>query len=209
MDNRIFLQRYRLSRGRNGQPVELHRTPTSVTYRAQEIETGREVALERVTADISNPGLRELLESEATTARQIRHINIPRLYDFGFDQDELIYVTEYFDGHTAAASLAAQGPLHPAAVFQIALQVVAAMDAMAFHSIHHHALNPDNLVFVADAPSVGDSHPIKVLHWLGVAPLFTETNDPRLDNAARFTSPEQLYTGKVDVRSEIYSLGCT
>ena len=183
--------------------------PTSVTFRAQEIESGREVALEQVTADTSNPGLRELLESEAEATRQIKQINIPALYDFGFDRGDLIYVTEYFDGHTATAWVTAQGPLAPAAVLHAALQVVAAMDAMAFHRIHHHALNPDNLIFLAGPMAAADWPAVRILHWLGVAPLFAESGDPRLDHAARFASPEQLYTGKVDIRSEIFSLGCT
>ncbi|MEO5717553.1 MAG: protein kinase [Chthoniobacterales bacterium] len=209
MEKRIFLNKYRLSRGANSLPVELHRTPTSVTYRAQEIETGREVALEHVIADTSNPGLRELLESEAASAREIKQINVPTLYDYGVDEGELIYVTEYFDGHTASAWVAAQGPLATTAVLHVALQVVAAMDAMAFRSIHHHALNPDNMIFVDGPTAESDWPPVRVLHWLGVAPLFAETGNARLDNAAKFASPEQLYTGKVDVRSEIFSLGCT
>ena len=93
--------------------MQLHRTPTSVTYRAQEIETGREVALERVTADIPSGAFREVLESEAAIAQQIHQLNVPALYDFGFDEGELIFVTEYLEGPTAAAWVAARGPLAP------------------------------------------------------------------------------------------------
>lgn len=209
MDNQIYLKRYRLSVGRNGLPVELHRAPTSVTYRAHEIATGREVALERVTADTSAAGFRELLESEAAVAQKISQLNIPTLYDFGFEEGELVFVTEHFDGHTAATWVGARGPLSTAATLRVALQVVAAMDAMAFHRIYHHALNPDNIIFLNAETEVRDWPPLKVLHWLGVAPLFVEAGDPSLDYAARFASPEQLYTARVDVRSEIYSLGCT
>ena len=59
MENRVLLNRYRLSLASNGLPVELNRTPTAVLYRAQEIETGREVALELVTTTISSPGLQD------------------------------------------------------------------------------------------------------------------------------------------------------
>ena len=80
---------------------------------------------------------------------------------------------------------------------------------MAFHRIYHHALNPENIIFLNAPTEAGDWPPIKVLHWLGVAPLFTEVGNADLDYAARFTSPEQLYTGRVDLRSETYALGCT
>ena len=209
MENRVLLKRYRLSLGRNDLPVQLHRTPTSVTYRAQEIGTGREVALERVTADIPTGAFRDVLESEAAIAQQINHLNVPALYDFGFDEGELIFVTEYLEGQTAAAWVAARGPLAPPAVLRVALQIVSAMGAMAFDRIYHHALNPENIIFLNAQTEAGDWPPIKVLHWLGVAPLFTEVGDADLDYAARFTSPEQLYTGRVDLRSEIYALGCT
>ncbi|MDQ3115556.1 MAG: protein kinase, partial [Verrucomicrobiota bacterium] len=156
MDNQIYLKRYRLSVGRNGLPVELHRAPTSVTYRAHEIATGREVALERVTADTSAAGFRELLESEAAVAQKISQLNIPTLYDFGFEEGELVFVTEHFDGHTAATWVGARGPLSTAATLRVALQVVAAMDAMAFHRIYHHALNPDNIIFLNAETEVRD-----------------------------------------------------
>jgi serine/threonine protein kinase len=208
MENRVFFNRYRLSLTGNGLPVELKRTSTAVLYRAQEIETGREVTLELVTTTIS-PGLRQVLEAEATVARGINHINIPKLYDFGFDRDDLVYVNEYCEGPTAAAWVAARGSLPAAAVLHVALQVVETLGAMAFHRIVHHSLNPDNIIFVGNQTTECAWPSIKVLHWLGVAPILGETGDPRLENAARFASPEQLHANVVEVPSEIYSLGAT
>jgi serine/threonine protein kinase len=209
MENRVFLNRYRRSLARNGSPVELNRSPTAIIYRAQEIDTGREVALEVVTTPITNPGLREQLETEAAAAREISHINIPKLYEFGFDRDELVYVTEPCEGHTAAAWVGARGPLPLAAVLRVALQVVDTLKVTAFHHIVHHGLNPDNIIFVEAEASESSWPSIKILHWLGVAPILGETGDPRLDNAARFASPEQLHANVVEVPSEIYSLGAT
>lgn len=209
MDNRIFLERYRLSRGRNGLPVELYRSPAARTYRAQEIETGREVALTLVSPAPNDPALLERLEAEATAAEQINQVNIPRLYNFGRENDELIYVTEYCEGHTAAAWVAARGPLAIGAVLRVALQVVEAMNATAFQRLHHSALNPDNIIFTAGQTVEGDWPPVKVLHWFAPPPDFSETGNDRIDSAIRFAAPEQLESGQVDVRSEIYSLGAT
>jgi serine/threonine protein kinase len=209
MENRVFFNRYRLSLARNGLPVELNRAPTAIIYRAQEIETGREVALEVVTTPITNPGLRQQLETEAAAAREISHINIPKLYEFGFEGDELVYVTEPCEGHTASAWVGARGPLPVAAVLRVALQVVDTLGVTAFHHIVHHSLNPDNIIFAEGGAAQNDWPSIKILHWLGVAPILGETGDPRLDNAARFASPEQLHANVVEVPSEIYSLGAT
>ncbi|CAN5559613.1 hypothetical protein BH18VER2_BH18VER2_11730 [soil metagenome] len=209
MDSRIFLERYRLSRGRNGLPVELYRFPAARTYRAQEVETGREVALTLVSPAPNDPALLERLEAQANAAEQINQVNIPRLYDFGREKDELIYVSEYCEGHTAAAWVAARGPLAIGAVLRVALQMVDAMSATAFQRLHHAALNPDNIIFTAGQTVEGDWPPVKVLHWFAPAPDFSETGDARIDSAVRFAAPEQVQKGEADVRSEIYSLGAT
>ena len=208
MENRIFLRRYRLSLGRNGRPVELHRSPTARAYRAQEIESGREVALGLVAAP-NDTALHERLESEAAAAQEIDQINIPRLYDFGCENDELIYVTEYCEGHTAAAWVAARGPLSIGAALRVALQVVAAMNASAFQRLHHPALNPGNILFLAGQTTEGEWPLVKVLQWFAPAPDFSQMDDEGIDSAARFAAPEQLSEGRVDVRAEIYSLGAT
>ena len=194
MDNRIFLERYRLSRGRNGLPVELYRSPAARTYRAQEIETGREVALTLVSPAPNDPALLERLEAEATAAEQINQVNIPRLYNFGRENDELVYVTEYCEGHTASAWVAARGPLAIGPVLRVALQVVDAMNATAFQRLHHSALNPDNVIFTAGQTVEGDWPPVKVLHWFAPPPDFSETGNDRIDSAIRFAAPEQLQT---------------
>ncbi|MEO7724286.1 MAG: protein kinase [Chthoniobacterales bacterium] len=209
MDNRIFLERYRLSRGRNGLPVELYRSPSARTYRAQEIETGREVALTLVSPAPQDPALLEQLETEALAAEQINQVNIPRLYDFGRENDELVYVTEYCEGHTAAAWVGARGPLSVGPVLRVALQTVDAMNATAFQRLHHSALNPDNIIFIAGQTVEGDWPPIKILQWFAPAPDLSASGDERIDSALRFASPEQVQHGGADVRSEIYSLGAT
>ncbi|MEO6873046.1 MAG: protein kinase [Chthoniobacterales bacterium] len=208
METRIFLDRYRLSLGRDDLPVELHRTPAIVTYRGQDVETGREVALDLVTVDTSEPEMRERLTAEAKRAQEINNIHLLSLYDFGFDRDQMVYVTEYFEGYTAAAWVAARGPLPTAVVLRIALQVTSAIGATAFYRIYHHALNPDNLLFGSGPAAQVGCPQVKVPHWFGVTPPKGRSVSGAPDDAMRYASPEQLSSGLVDVRSEIYSLGC-
>src|SRR5688572_5886649 len=101
------------------------------------------------------------------------------------------------------------------AVLRIALQVVSAMGACAFHKISHHAINPANLMLVPGQTPEGDWPLVKVLHFIGVAPTFTSAEAPvstsvaSFDKTSHYASPEQLQHGTVDFRSEIYSLGAT
>ncbi|MDQ3198049.1 MAG: hypothetical protein M3Q46_02475 [Verrucomicrobiota bacterium] len=132
METKVFLNRYRLSLGRNGLPIELRRTPAGVTYRAHEIASGREAALELIPVSELDPAIVESIQNEASALGQIAHLNFPALYDFGIEEGQLIYATEYCDGPTAKAWVTARGPLAPGAVLRIALQVVDAWERPVF-----------------------------------------------------------------------------
>ena len=211
MENKIFLGKYRIFGDRGGASPEIRRGLGRVTYEAKEIAAGRKVAVELIPAASLRTAVRTHLEAEAFAAKQLRHINLPQLYDFGFEDDQLVYVTEYFDGTTAEAWVAAHGPMSIDAVLRIALQVVSALGAAAFQKIFHHAINPGNLMIVPGQTAEGDWPLVKVLHFVGVAPTFSasDVSTARFDNSAIFASPEQLEHGTVDFRSEIFSLGCT
>lgn len=193
-------------------PRNLAETPgTAAVYRGQEIDSGRDVAVEVIPAFSLKSSVREQLEAEALAAKKIDHINIPALYDFGVEDDHLIYVTEYFDGTSAEEWVNAHGPMPTGAAFRIALQVVGAMGAASFHKISHHAINPSNVILVPGQTPDGDWPLVKVLHFVGVAPAFSSA-DPSValfDRSLHYASPEQLQHGTVDFRSEIYSLGAT
>lgn len=224
MEHKIFLGKYRVAAdelalsgaepaGGGAAAAEQHQT--AVIYRGDEIESGRDVAIEVIPAASYKSVVREELEAEALAARKINHINIPAIYDFGIEDDQLIYVTEYFDGTSAEEWVHQHGPMPTGAVLRIALQVVSAMAACAFHKISHHAINPRNLMLVPGQTPEGDWPLVKVLHFIGVAPTFTSAEAPvsttvaSFDKTSHYASPEQLQHGTVDFRSEIYSLGAT
>lgn len=211
MQNRDFLQRYRLSLGRNGLPVELHRTPTGSTYRGHEIATGREVAIELIPWAASDPAATAQIEAIAAAAEQIDHPNFPKLQAFGIEEGQLVYVTDYFEGHSAEAWVAGRGPLPLGAVLRVAVQVVSALGAANFHRLHHRAINPANIIFVPGQTAEGEWPAIKLLQRFGPPQdVFVAPGDhAQADTAAHFTSPEQRRGGEVDFASAVYSLGCT
>ena len=223
MEHKIFLGKYRVAADEialsgaepAGGVAVTEQTQTAVIYRGEEIESGRDVAIEVIPAGPYKTVVREELDAEALAARKINHVNIPAIYDFGVEDDQLIYVTEYFDGTSAEEWVNQHGPMPTGAVLRIALQVVSAMGACAFHKISHHAINPGNLMLVPGQTPEGDWPLIKVLHFVGVAPTFTSpetavsTSVATFDKSSHYASPEQLQHGIVDFRSEIYSLGAT
>ncbi|MEY2560477.1 MAG: eukaryotic-like serine/threonine-protein kinase [Verrucomicrobiota bacterium] len=218
--NKIFLGKYRVSASEialsNAGPVandpapETHDGP--VVYRAEEIGSGQDVLVEVIPAASLSEVVRGRLEAEAAAAKKLNHINIPALFDFGVEDDQLIYVTEVCDGTSAEEWVNAHGPMPTGAVLRIASQVVSAMGAAAMQKISHHAINPTNLLLVPGQTPEGDWPLVKVLHFVGVAPKFSSETDisvASFDKSSHYASPEQLQHGKVDFRSELYSLGAT
>lgn len=219
MKHKIFLGKYRvaaaeaaLAATEPASDVPVTEQPqATVVYHGEEIDSGRDVAIEQIPAASFKSRVRDELEAEAIAAKKINHINIPAVYDFGVEDDHLIYVTEYLEGTTAEEWVNEHGPMPVAVVMRIALQVVAAMGASAFHRISHHAINPGNLMLVPGQTPEGDWPLVKVMHFVGVAPTIAsaDTSVASFDKGSHYSSPEQLRGSAVDFRSEIYSLGAT
>ena len=221
MEHKIFLGKYRVAADEialaGADPDRVASTAiatestTARLYRGVDMSSSRDVAVEVIPAVAFKHSVRAQLEEEATAARKINHINIPAFYDFGIEEDQLIYVTEYFDGTSAEEWVNEHGPMPTGAVLRIGLQVIGAMGAASFHKISHHAINPANLILVPGQTPEGDWPLVKVLHFVGVAPTFANADIAvaSFDKSTHYASPEQLQKGSVDFRSEIYSLGAT
>ncbi|MGI8482132.1 MAG: serine/threonine protein kinase [Chthoniobacterales bacterium] len=211
MEQKIFLGKYRLRAGADGTPIVLRRTTTGCTYHAEEIGSGRDVAVKLSPSDSLNETVLKQLEAEATAAKQMAHINVPAVYDFGVEDGNAVYVTEYFEGTTVEDWVAEHGPMPVDAVLRVALQILGGLGAAAFQGIVHHAINPSNVMIVPGQTADGGWPLVKLLHLIGVAPKLSTSSvsSAAVDNSANFASPEQLETGAVDFASEIYSLGST
>jgi serine/threonine protein kinase len=209
MDNKIFLGKYRVAAEEIAAVGEIIDRP--LTYEAEEIDSGKKVIAEVIPAEALKKAVRERLEAEAAAAKKLSHVNIPALYDFGVEDDQLVYITENLEGTLAEEWVNAHGPLPVGPVLRIASQVVSALGAAAYHGIAHHAINPTNLVLAPGQTAEGEWPLVKVLHFVGVAPQFTGTDVAvaAFDKSLHYASPEQIKNNTVDFRSEIYSLGAT
>lgn len=209
MDSKIFLRKYRVAAEEMeavGEPGDRPRA-----YEGEEIDSGKTVVVEVVPAGSLKTVAREKLEAEATAARKLTHANIAALHDFGIEDDRLVYVTEICEGTSAEEWVTANGPMPVGPVLRIASQVVSALGAAAFHRIAHRAINPGNLVLVPGQTAEGEWPLVKILHFVGIVPRFSETDAAAIvpEKSLPYASPEQLRDGAVDFRSEIFSLGGT
>jgi serine/threonine protein kinase len=209
MDSKIFLGKYRVEAEKIGEVLEPADSPRA--YEGEEIDSGKKVIVEVIPAGSLKTEVRERLEAEAIAAKALDHVNIPALYDFGVEDDHLVFVREDFEGTLAEDWVNAHGPMPVGPVLRIASQVVSALGAAAFHRIVHHAINPSNLVLVPGQTAEGEWPLVKVLHFVGHAPGFfgTDVDVAAFDKSSHYASPEQIQKGTVDFRSELFSLGCT
>ncbi len=209
MDSKIFLGKYRVAAEEMAAVGEIADSP--LAYKAEEIDSGKKVVVEVVPAGSLKTAVRDRVEAEALAARQLSHVNVPALCDFGVEDNHLIYVTEDFEGTPAEEWVNGHGPMPVGPVLRIASQVLSALGAAAIHQINHHAINPSNLVLVPGQTAEGDWPLVKVLHFVGVAPKTSGTDVAvaAFDKSLHYASPEQIQKGTVDFRSELFSLGAT
>ena len=101
MEYRVFLGKYRVPTTKSAHWWEARRSHLGVIYEAEEIESGRQVALELIPAFLLGEEERTELERAAGVVRQIRHPNIPVLYEFGVEGEQFVSATERLGGMTA------------------------------------------------------------------------------------------------------------
>ena len=211
METKTYLSRYLITLDQYGQPIRLRRNGNATTYKAFDGQSSREVALEVIPAGTLKLSVQSKLEAEAETAKQIKQINIPMLYDFGIENNELIYAMEMVDGVTAEDWVKTHGPMPLGSALRIASQLVNALRAATFHGVFHHALSPANIMIVPGQTAEGEWPLVKVMNFFGLAPSYSsaQASAAGVNEEVNFVAPEQLETGTADFRTEVYSLGCT
>src|SRR5881398_568111 len=221
------LGNYRIERHDDGTPWELGRGAMGVTYRALDTSLKRSVALKLIDSEWAKRGAeaRERFMREARTAASLRHPNVATVYHFGIREEngQCFCAMELVEGETLEMLVRRTGPLDALTTIDIALQVSSALAAAEKQGLVHRDLKPANLMLVAAAPDANDSSPgkaekaetvVKVIDF-GVAKALVEKPDAMglthggFVGTPAFASPEQFTDARVEVRSDIYSLGAT
>ncbi|HQR06481.1 MAG TPA: protein kinase [Gemmatales bacterium] len=160
-------------------------------------------------AKAADPASLERFEREARAGGSIDHPNIVRAYDKDQDGDLHYLVMDFVDGCSLSEIVAATGPIDPIRagnyLYQSALGLKHAHDS----GLIHRDIKPANILI--DRQGV-----IKILD-MGLARFFndhddmiTKKYDETVLGTADYLSPEQaIDSHSVDIRSDIYSLGCT
>jgi TolB-like protein/Tfp pilus assembly protein PilF len=195
-----------------------------VTYRATDTTLKRKVALKIIKVDVARRSAeaRERFMREARAAAALRHENIATVHQFGIREEtgQYYYAMELIEGETLDERVHRAGPLDSRTTIDIAQQVTSALAAAEKQGLVHRDLKPANLMLVspdgeaADVTKNSKKLRVKIIDF-GVAKALHTQSDPesltheRFVGTPAFASPEQFEHSKLDVRSDIYSLGET
>lgn len=178
-------------------------------FLARDTELKRLAAIKILPEDkAQNPILVKRFRAEAQAAAQLRHDNIVTVYDSG-EQDGLLYIAmEYVDGPDVFDLIQKRGRIAPRRSLDIIRQTTLALQHAYEKNIVHRDIKPSNLMIRRDGV-------VKITD-LGLARSIDETLETNITRAGTtvgtvdYMSPEQARNSKLaDIRSDIYSLGCT
>jgi serine/threonine protein kinase len=184
----------------------------STVFLAEHVTLHRKVALKvlpgRLAAD---PATLERFYREGRVVAALDHPNLVRAYDIGHDDDVHFLVMEYVEGRDLGAILAQKKPVPVDYAVACIVWAATGLQHAFAKGLIHRDIKPANLILSKQGG-------LKILD-MGLARFFLDEADDltrRFQNKGLvctpdYASPEQTAQGSntVDIRSDIYSLGCT
>jgi serine/threonine protein kinase len=183
----------------------------ATVYKAFDTDLRREVALKVLSPKMAaNPLIVERFRREAQHVAKLQHRNIVSIYEFGEADGHYFLALEYVEGVDLQTFIAKNGQLAPKEAFVFMVHVTRALEHLHRHGIVHRDIKPANVLIAGTA-----ERPIAKLTDLGMARIvdddeFRVTKDGHTVGTIDYMAPEQARdSGAADIRSDIYSLGCT
>ena len=180
-------------------------------WEARHEQLGVPVAVKLISSSLTgDPAARARFEREARAAAQLRSPHVVQVLDYGVDDDLPYMAMEMLRGEDLASRIARRGRLSPRQAARILGDVAKAVALAHDAGIVHRDLKPRN-VFLA---RVGDDEVVKVCDF-GIAKELRpgeiaardETATGTLLGSPHYMSPEQARGGRVDQRSDLWSMG--
>jgi Tol biopolymer transport system component len=182
-------------------------------YRARDTRLGRTVALKLLPLGFRHDPVRlRRFEQEARAASALNHPNILTIHEIGETDETPFLVTELIDGETLRVRMRG-APMTPAAVLDVAEQVVSALAVAHRAGILHRDIKPENIMVRSDGlVKVLDFGLAKLLQAAVVEPALmpgaVATMTPEAaGGTVPYMSPEHALGREVDHRSDLFSLG--
>ncbi|CAN5239614.1 hypothetical protein BH11CYA1_BH11CYA1_04810 [soil metagenome] len=161
---------------------------------------------------LSDSSMFQRFQYEAKAASNLSHPNVVTMHDFGITSDGKAYlVMDYLEGEDLSTVIERDVFLTEPQAREIFRQVLAGLDHAHSKGVIHRDLKPSNLFLI---PQADGSVLVKLVDF-GIAKITDAsatsqnlTRTGEVFGSPLYMSPEQCAGKSLDVRSDIYSLGC-
>jgi hypothetical protein len=185
----------------------LGRGGMGAVFEAEQLSTGRRVALKMLGQQLDSPEMRKRFLREGRLAAGINHPN--SLYIFGSEEIEgvPVIVMEIAASGTLRDKLKKRGPLPITGAVDAVLDLIAGLEAALARGVLHRDIKPSNCFVGKDGSvKIGDFG-LSVSTFAKDDSYVTATGV--IMGTPAYASPEQLRGDDLDVRADIYSVGAT
>ncbi len=178
-------------------------------FRATDTRLQRAIALKILAPSLSRDAAAvQRFRNEACAAARLDHENIARVFFIGEDQGLHFIAFEFITGVNLRNLIRERGRIEPDVAVNYVLQIASALRHTSANGVVHRDIKPSNII-------ITPSGRVKLVD-LGLARKESSESAQELTLAGTtlgtfdYISPEQAKDPRnVDVRSDIYSLGCT
>lgn len=182
----------------------------AAVLKARDTELGRIVALKILPPEAArDPESVSRFKQEARAAAKLDHDNVARVYFCGEDQGLHFIAFEFVEGDNLRVIIDRRGPLSAVECVPYMMQIAAGLNHAAERGVVHRDIKPSNILITPDGRA-------KIVDMGLARHLGSDTVNGGVTQSGvtlgtfDYISPEQaLDPRRADVRSDIYSLGCT
>ena len=184
-------------------------------YHVKHAVLNTEYALKTLSSDKVTDVDWKRFQLEAQAISLLNHPNLVSLYNLGMHNGiQLYYVMELLQGIDLGRKLRQDGPLGLRTSVHAFIEVCSGISYAHKKGIVHRDLKPGNIFLLEKSGAFGET--VKVVDF-GVAKIL-HSKDQAVQSLTGvgdvvgtpyYMSPEQTMGERVDMRSDIYSLGCT
>ena len=174
----------------------------AVVYKARCHRLNRLVAIKILKDELGkDEEFRDRFHGESQAVAMLSHPNIMSVYDVSTHDDADYIVMELIDGITLKQYMEKKGTLNWKETLHFAMQIAKALEHAHGRGIVHRDIKPHNVMVLKNGS-------VKVTDF-GIARLMSQSNTLTKEalGSVHYISPEQAKGGRVDNRSDLYSLG--
>ena len=174
----------------------------AVVYKARCHRLNRLVAIKILKDDLSQDmEFRRRFHAESQAVAMLSHPNIMSVYDVSTTDAADYIVMELIDGITLKQYMEKKGVLNWKETLHFAIQIGKALEHAHSRGIVHRDIKPHNVMVLKNGS-------VKVTDF-GIARIMSKSNTLTKEalGSVHYISPEQAKGGRVDNRSDLYSLG--